>query len=74
MWQLRQKDVCFARSMWFSSPSKPAKTGKIKNARNANIFPPRAMVKPGRRATNPAKAIVMTRTASIKDVGMMLPA
>src|SRR6476646_9934196 len=70
MWQVKQKDVCFARSMWFSSPSRPAKTGKIKNARKASIFPPRATVRLGRSATKPARTIVITRTASIRDVGM----
>src|ERR1051326_5485248 len=73
MWQLRQNDVCFARSMWFSRPSNPAKTGKIKNARNANIFPPRAMVKPGRRAIKAARAIAITRTANMRNVGILPP-
>ena len=73
IWQLKQKDVCFARSMWFSNPSRPAKTGKMKNDRNASIFPPRATVRLGRTATNPARTIVMTRTASIRVVGIMSP-
>jgi hypothetical protein len=53
VWQDRQNAVVFDRSISLAKPKKPQKIGRINNATNARIFPPRLAVTLGRQTRTP---------------------
>src|SRR5258708_1284208 len=73
MWQVRQKLVDLAFSIWFSKPSTPQNAGSTSTEMNAIILPPRGRALSGLMTITTTSAAAITRSPTTKPVGINPP-